>query len=179
MSYKTQFCRGLECSQSPFEDITYINHEIWHWLGGYKGESWRGKGMENTYVCKCTYKRQMRHFSEEKKPQRRGLFAGASRWQFKKKSLNWMERSPQGTWKDVMKLSNNWELLQPSKKEYHFRSYAGWDLLKSMASDWSGIHCPQSQLSADSGKRNFSSCWVILNSGFRTRDRILELEEVL
>lgn len=64
--------------------------------------------MENTYVCKRIDKRQRRHFAEGKKPQRRGLFAGPADDNLKKKSLNWMERSSQGTWKDVIKLRNNW-----------------------------------------------------------------------
>lgn len=64
--------------------------------------------MENTYVFKYKYKRQKRHFLEGRKPKKRTAYLlGQADNNLNKKSFNWVERSPQGSWKDVRKLRNN------------------------------------------------------------------------
>ena len=54
---------------------------------GYKEGSWRGRGMENTYVYKCTCKRQRRHFSEGKKPKKRTTYLQAPAYDNLKKEI--------------------------------------------------------------------------------------------
>lgn len=59
-------------------------------------------------MCANTHTRGRGDISQkERSPIEGAYLQGLADDNLKKKSLNWMERNPQGTWKDVIKLRNN------------------------------------------------------------------------